>query len=256
MFRHLGMHTDCRYIKGGLSLNQQYDVIIIGSGVAGLSAALELAAQNKKVLVLEQHYLFGGACTTYSRKGGFKFDAGVESISGLGKNGPVRHFLQRHGLMDEICWLPTSYEFRFDQQIYEIPHNFMEWRNKLIRDFPHEAKGLHTWFEICKAAFEEKYQAFAPARITPNTPVTPEEQKEYAMRHPHYFRWMNSTWGEFLFAHFKDPILIQQLSMLTNYIGDRDLETSAASMFSIMGYFIEGGFRPQGGSGELTAHLV
>ncbi|MCK9907200.1 FAD-dependent oxidoreductase, partial [Frankia sp. Cpl3] len=86
--------------------------IVIGSGIGGLTAAVELAKEGARVLVLEQHYLFGGACTTYTRKGGFQFDAGVESISGIGDHGPVTHLLQRHGISDKVEWKRNSYEFR------------------------------------------------------------------------------------------------------------------------------------------------
>jgi squalene-associated FAD-dependent desaturase len=41
-----------------------YDVIIIGGGISGLSAAVELSVQGLKVLLLEQHQLLGGR--TYS----------------------------------------------------------------------------------------------------------------------------------------------------------------------------------------------
>ena len=42
---------------------QNYDVIIIGSGLGGLSCGATLAKNGKKVLVLEQHELIGGCAT-------------------------------------------------------------------------------------------------------------------------------------------------------------------------------------------------
>ena len=47
----------------------QYDVIIIGSGVGGLSAAICLAREGKKVLVLEQHDVPGGWCHSFYLNG-------------------------------------------------------------------------------------------------------------------------------------------------------------------------------------------
>lgn len=54
---------------------QNLDVIVIGSGIGGLTAAATLAKAGKKVLVLEQHDQAGGCCHTYIEKG-FEFDVG------------------------------------------------------------------------------------------------------------------------------------------------------------------------------------
>ena len=42
-----------------------YDVIVIGAGTGGLSAGSLLAAQGRRVLVLEQSGLIGGCCSTF-----------------------------------------------------------------------------------------------------------------------------------------------------------------------------------------------
>uniref|UniRef100_F1LFX5 All-trans-retinol 13,14-reductase n=1 Tax=Ascaris suum TaxID=6253 RepID=F1LFX5_ASCSU len=54
----------------------KWDVIVIGSGLSGLTTAKILAASNRKVLVLEQHDRAGGACHTFDLDR-FEFDVGL-----------------------------------------------------------------------------------------------------------------------------------------------------------------------------------
>ena len=42
-----------------------YDVVVIGSGLGGMTAANVLARQGRRVLLLEQHYKLGGMATSY-----------------------------------------------------------------------------------------------------------------------------------------------------------------------------------------------
>ena len=59
---------------------EQYDIIIIGAGLGGLTAGATLAKEGKRVLVLEQHFAVGGCATTYRRKG-VTFEVGFMSWS-------------------------------------------------------------------------------------------------------------------------------------------------------------------------------
>lgn len=56
-----------------------YDVVVIGAGLGGLSAGALLAAQGRRVLVLEQSGSIGGCCSTFERKG-YRFDVGASII--------------------------------------------------------------------------------------------------------------------------------------------------------------------------------
>ena len=51
-----------------------YDVIVVGSGLGGLTGANILAKQGHSVLLLEHHYQFGGLATWFKRAGGHIFD--------------------------------------------------------------------------------------------------------------------------------------------------------------------------------------
>lgn len=73
----------CVCLHAGFTLEkvpQNLDVIVIGSGIGGLTAGATLAKAGKKVLVLEQHDQAGGCCHTYIEKG-FEFDVGKKTGS-------------------------------------------------------------------------------------------------------------------------------------------------------------------------------
>ena len=57
------------------------DVIVIGSGLGGLSSAAVLSKAGYKVVVLEQHDVIGGATHTFE-DGGYEFDVGIHYLGG------------------------------------------------------------------------------------------------------------------------------------------------------------------------------
>ena len=76
------------YSKKRITANGPYDVIIIGSGISGLSCAAMLARAGKKVLVLERHYTVGGTMHTFQlsdtidgKRWQWEFDSGVHYVA-------------------------------------------------------------------------------------------------------------------------------------------------------------------------------
>ena len=65
------------FLKGA---DDSYDVVVIGSGLGGLTAANILARDGMKVLLLEQHYKLGGLATWFKRPGGHIFDISLHGF--------------------------------------------------------------------------------------------------------------------------------------------------------------------------------
>src|ERR1700691_3781827 len=61
-------------------VRDEYDVIVIGSGLAGLTSANTLAKAGHSVLLLEHHYQLGGMATWCKRKGGHIFDISLHGF--------------------------------------------------------------------------------------------------------------------------------------------------------------------------------
>lgn len=65
------------FLKG---VKSRYDVIVIGSGLAGMTAANILARAGRTVLLVEQHYKLGGMATWFRRPGGHVFDVSLHGF--------------------------------------------------------------------------------------------------------------------------------------------------------------------------------
>jgi phytoene dehydrogenase-like protein len=65
-------------------MTMQYDYVVIGAGMGGLSAANFLARYGKRVLVLEKHRVPGGLVTSFPREG-VHFDLGIHGLYELSR---------------------------------------------------------------------------------------------------------------------------------------------------------------------------
>lgn len=65
------------WLKG---VDDYYDVVVVGSGLGGLTGANYLAKLGHSVLLLEHHYQWGGLATWFKRKGGHIFDISLHGF--------------------------------------------------------------------------------------------------------------------------------------------------------------------------------
>jgi phytoene dehydrogenase-like protein len=102
-----------------LGARDAYDVIVIGSGLAGLTAANTLAKAGYSVLLLEQHYQLGGMATWFKRRGGHIFDISLHGFpAGMMKS--CRRYWTSE-IADSIVQLK---HIRFDNPMFSLETTF------------------------------------------------------------------------------------------------------------------------------------
>ena len=113
-------------------LKERYDVIVVGSGLAGLTAANRLGREGYSVLLLEQHYNFGGLATWFKRQNGHVFDISLHGFP-VGMRKTCRKYWTRE-IADSIVQLRR---IRFDNPQFSLETTFdrEDFTRILIEEF-------------------------------------------------------------------------------------------------------------------------
>ena len=104
------------FLKGS---KDSHDVVVIGSGLAGLTAANVLARTGRSVLLLEQHYKLGGMATWFKRPGRHIFDVSLHGFP-IGMIKSCRRYWNRE-IADSIVQLKN---IRFDNPMFSLTTSF------------------------------------------------------------------------------------------------------------------------------------
>lgn len=95
-------------------MNKKYDIVVIGAGNGGLTAAVKAALEGKKVLLVEKHNIPGGSATSFVR-GRFEFEASLHELCGIASitgKGTLKDMFDEFGVSDKMEWIPVSEAFR------------------------------------------------------------------------------------------------------------------------------------------------
>ncbi|GER60256.1 phytoene dehydrogenase [Patiriisocius marinus] len=234
--------------------DQHYDTIIIGSGAGGLSAAICLAREGQKVLVLEQHDVPGGWCHSFYLNG-YRFTPGVHYVGlcgtdgtgnstsdlyeGLGIGSELTFFKMREDAY-EHCWIGNE---RFD-----YPSTHEELITRLQERFPHEAKGIKKYLDLVKKVSYEL--SLIPEVKTFWDKVT------IPFRTKHMGKYGLFSLQRVIDWHIKDPLLKDFLNI---QYGDHGVEPKRASFIlhaALMNHYFKGGYYPMGGGGAIIKAMT
>lgn len=132
------------FLKGAAD---EYDVVVIGSGLAGMTSANILGRAGHRVLLLEQHYKLGGLATWFLRPGGHIFDVSLHGFPhGMIKS--CRRYWNRD-IADRIVQLKN---IRFDNPQFSLTTSFNreDFTRLLTSDFGIAPDTVNEFFDTAR----------------------------------------------------------------------------------------------------------
>lgn len=142
-----------------------FDVVVIGAGNGGLTAAASLAKAGIKTLLLERHNVPGGCASSFCR-GRFEFEVALHQLSGYGQAdnpGPLRSFLSQFGIPDHCEFLDMKNLYRLvlpGQLDITLPADREGTIQALVEQFPDEKEGIEGFVDLVYRTFLEYAAVF------------------------------------------------------------------------------------------------
>jgi all-trans-retinol 13,14-reductase len=232
-----------------------YDVIIIGGGMGGLSAGAHLASKGLKVLLLEQHHKVGG-CTTNFTRGEFTFETALHEMAGGGPGKQDRalfKLLEVTGVDKKV----ELYELKdFYRSIYpgvdvSMPGTWEAWDAKLKETWPEESAGIDKFHTLCSGLMGDLLSLKDLFRQTGFKAFLTKAQ--VPLKQKTFMEWKDKTAQNLLDECFTNKDIKAVVSQLWVYYGAPLPEaTSLLLLAATDGYLTDGIWHIKGTSQALS----
>ncbi len=230
----------------------KYNTIVIGGGLAGLTAGATLSKFGKKVLLLEQHHKPGGCATTFKRKD-FIIEVGLHEMSGLNETGTIKEIFKMLEVDQHVQFekVPEFYAVLSDKGDFVFPHGFEEATKALIDRYPEDEKGIKRFIKLIAGIRKE-------GTSLPRTPL--KRKLIYPLMpllYPNLVEASRHTVGSWLDKYITNENAKLDLTAHIGYWGD-DPYTLSMFYFGMpfSGFIENGGHFIKGGSQQLSNHLA
>lgn len=144
-------------------VDEHYDVIVVGSGIGGLTNAALMSLLGKKVCVLEQHYTAGGFTHAYRRKG-YEWDVGVHYIGEVHKEySSLRRIFDviSEGRIEWAEMDPVYDKIVLGDEEYDFVAGKDNFIANLVKKFPQEEAVIKQYVALIRTISKQSAKFFA-----------------------------------------------------------------------------------------------
>jgi phytoene dehydrogenase-like protein len=225
------------------------DVVIVGGGLGGLSAARHLQEKGYDVVVLEHHTKPGGYAH-YFRASGYRFEVALHALDGLGPGGWAKPMFETLGILDTVEFnrLDPFYTVSFPDFDIDVSTGIHEYINSVADVFPDEREGLVELFEAIERVGHDVGRFTVDRRSGIRV-----DQMQMLERYPDMAMGFASTWETFVGQYLVSAEAKAVVTTLWGYLGLPPSKVSAGQFaLTLLSYFSAGAWYPTGGSGAMT----
>ena len=244
-------------IKNGFSkrkIDNDVDVIVIGSGIGGLTCAGLLSRVGKKVLVLEQHTVAGGCTHTFVDKG-YEFDTGVHYIGNIEKRKKILDLITSENVeWDKMGTKENGYlydEISINNDIYNFRAGKDAFLEEINNHFPEEIENVKRYLAYVKEV--SKKGTFFHLKVIK-------------------YKWLAKLIGYFQCKEFFESTRETAIDVIVKFTKNKRLQAVLMGQFgdygkspneesffvhaSVVNHYLDGAWYPRGGSEEIAKRIV
>ncbi len=236
----------------GLS-KQHYDVIIVGSGIGGLTTAALLSKAGKKVLVLEKHYVAGGFSHTFKRKK-FEWDVGVHYVGQVNLEDGLLRKVFDYVTDSKLKWAGMGDVYDqtiIDGDVYNFKAGRVEQLEQMIAYFPEEEQGIRTYYKLLAKVGGLSLMFFAERTM----PGWLSKSLGYFLRRGFYKYSQCTTYDVIRKLTANEKLITVLCAQCGNY-GLPPKKSSFAIHAMVTDHFLDGGNYPVGGASSISKSLI
>jgi phytoene dehydrogenase-like protein len=232
--------------EAGAQVAEDWDAVVVGSGIGGLTAAACLAGAGKRVLVVERHDVAGGNATVFRRHHQgqqYEFDVGVHYIGECQPGGLFPTILGALGVGERVTFSQLDPD-GFDTILLpgitvRIPAGWDEYVARVIEAVPTDRAAIERCLTVLRDVARQSRERYLPGAETPV-----------------YDHWAMRPLSELFEECELSASAIAIIDHWNGLYAGAPSRSTVAMHAAIADHYMNGAYYPEGGGQVLAARLV